>query len=156
MTNLINSIKKRTYLIGILLLTMTFGCGGDDDNIEGLSDGNPASLVGKWICTQIEIDEEGDVDIITPKGNNYYLQLNENGSAKVQPANLFEDEKRGNVTWKVSGKKLLFSDNSEYTIKQLSSDHLVLEWIDEWEDGGYLRETHTFKKEIKEDSNSGK
>ena len=131
----------------LLMMVASISCSSNDDDITGLSDGNPEILVGKWICTQIEVDEDGDVDIITPSSNKYYLQLNENGSAIVNPANLFEDEKRGNVKWSVSGKWLIFSDNSEYAIRQLTSDRLVLEWIDEWEDGGYLRETHTFKKE---------
>ena len=142
-------MKHLHYLFCMLLMMVaSVSCSSsDDDDITGLSDGNPEILVGKWICTQIEVDEEGDVDIITPKGSNYYLQLNENGTAIVSPANLFEDEKRGNVKWNVSGKRLLFSDKSEYAIRQLTSDRLVLEWIDEWEDSGYLRETHTFRKE---------
>lgn len=142
-----NISKYLSYACMLLTMVASISCSSDDDEIAGLSDGNPEALVGKWICTQIEVDEDGDVDIITPSSNKYYLQLNENGSAIVNPANLFEDEKRGNVKWSVSGKWLLFSDNSEYAIRQLTSDRLVLEWIDEWEDGGYLRETHTFKKE---------
>lgn len=148
-------MKHFCYLSMLIIMAAVSGCGGDDDdNVEGLSDGNPASLVGTWICTQIEDDEDGEIDIITPNNFNYYMLLNENGSARINPANLFEDEKRGNITWKVSGKKLLFSDNSEYTIKRLTPYDLVLEWIDEDEDG-YLRQTHTFNKLFKEDANSG-
>lgn len=51
---------------------------------------------------------------------NAICNLNADGSAIVSPANLIEDEKRGNVKWRVSGKWLIFSDKSEYaeTVKR--------------------------------------
>ena len=142
-------IKNKYYFFWLILsVTLAMaGCSSGDDEVTGLSDGQPEVLVGKWICTQIEADENGEVDVINPNSQNYYLLLNQDGSAMVRPANLFEDEKRGNVTWKVSGDKLLFNDGSEYTIKRANGEELVLEWLDYWDDDDYLKEVHTFKKE---------
>lgn len=140
--------KHLTIWLILSVSMILTGCSSDDDQISGLSDGNPEILVGKWYCMEIEIDEDGDVDIIKPNSENYYLQLNEDGSTVVRPRNLFENEKRGGEKWSVKGNKLFFSDKSEYTIKRVNDSDLVLEWLDYDGDDDYLKETHTFKRHL--------
>lgn len=102
-------------------------------------------LVGKWLERKYVFSNEVSK---TYTGSDRYLLLNADYTFTVNPATVFEDEKRGGGKWEVvtSSKTniLKFSDGSKYKIEELTSTTLRLGWIEE---EGYVREHVTFEKQ---------
>lgn len=139
---------EKKYFIGLMALIMGMfvlaSCSSDDD--EETANVDRASLVGKWINTRIDWDDRDGHDYETYNNSNRYLLLENDGTGKVSPYNLFEDEKRNGFSWSVSKNKLITvepdGDREEYIIVKVTANELVLRW----DDSPYLIETHTFKR----------
>lgn len=129
-------------------------CSDDDDDNEGgnvnLENVEPGVLTGKWQCVSIACVEDGEKDN-REVNESYYLIINEDGTAIVNPRHLFDDLGGSSTDtatyWTAEGNKLTLRRNSsgEYivlTIKKLTRNELVTEAYD----GGDYTETHTFKK----------
>lgn len=140
-------------MVSALCLGLT-SCSDDDDDNDGgnvnLENVEPGVLTGKWQCVSIACVEDGEKDN-REVNESYYLIINEDGTAIVNPWHLFDmpglSSNDINVNWSAERNKLILRSQIDdsylvLTIKKLTRNELVTEAYD----GDDYTETHTFKK----------
>ena len=154
-----------TIIIGLFAFTNCSKSDSDSDKNNILSGGvkvkNPSALVGKWINTREDGIEKHDWDskeledlygevTYLYDDDNRFLVLRSDGTGYVSTYHLFEVGQDGDITWNVSGDKLIFTgykgEPAEYTVMKLTSTTLVLRWVDYHNKNDYNIDIHTFKK----------
>lgn len=152
-------MKKKSFwslfavmMVSVLCLGLA-SCSDDDDDEGGnvnLENVEPGVLTGKWQCVSIACVEDGE-KYNRDVNESYYLILNEDGTAAINPQYLFDDLGRSStdtaIYWSTEGNRLTLRRNNSgayivLTVKKLTRNELVTEAYD----GGDYTETHTFKK----------
>ena len=140
-------IKLMLIMVCGVMITTTFvACGSDDD-----ASFTTEQLIGKWINTKRTWYDSRDSqpEEYTYSGNTRYLQLNADGTGKVNPLNLFESEIRKSFTWKLSGNVLTITESDgdvvSFTVTHVSSTNLELTWFDNFE-GISIKEISAFTR----------
>lgn len=147
-------IMKKTILLGITIFIMGVfvftSCSSDDSSNDELHV-DKAHLVGMWINTRTDWNEDGERYYETYSDSKRYLNLNSDGTGYVSPPYLFEAV-RSTFNWSISKNKLTIieedGDIVGFIVVKLNNNELVLRWEDYFDDSCYFIETSTFKKNI--------